>query len=90
MRNNPKTMLVLNFIDNFMDNQGYSPTRKEIASEILNGHTNASQHYITKLKDDELINVGKMGHRAIGVTIKGRQALSDWRHSNESDVSKAP
>lgn len=88
MRNNPKPMLVLNFINDFMNSEGYSPTRKEIASEILNGHTNASQHYITKLKDDELINVGKMGHRAIGVTQKGKKALSEWRQSNESDVSQ--
>tara|TARA_R110000751_G_scaffold177001_1_gene283235 strand:- start:235 stop:507 length:273 start_codon:yes stop_codon:yes gene_type:complete len=89
MKNNPKTMLVLNFINNFMNSEGYSPTRREIAAEILNGHTNASQHYITKLRDDELINVGSMGHRAIGVTHKGKRALSEWRKSNESDVSQA-
>ena len=88
MKNNPKPMLVLNFINDFMNSEGYSPTRREIASEILNGHTNASQHYITKLMDDELINVGKMGHRAIGVTLKGKRALSEWRKFNESDANK--
>ena len=88
MKNNPKPMLVLNFINDFMNSEGYSPTRREIASEILNGHTNASQHYITKLMDDELINVGKMGNRAIGVTLKGKRALSEWRKSTESDANK--
>ena len=88
MRNNPKTMLVLNFINNYMRVKGYSPTRREIAVEMLNGHTNASQHYITKLKQDDLIVVGDKGHRAIGVTVKGKRALSEWRQSNESDVSQ--
>ena len=88
MRNNPKTMLVLNFMDTYMRLKGYSPTRREIAVAMLNGHTNASQHYITKLKQDDFIVVGDKGHRAISVTQKGKLALSEWRQVNESDIGE--
>lgn len=90
MKNNPNDMLVLNFIHAHCLTWGYSPTRKEIATELLNGHTNGSQHYILKLKKDELINVGDKGHRAIGLTDKGIQALKEWGAANESDDGKTP
>lgn len=88
MRNNPKTFLVLNFINDFIVLNGYSPTRREIASKILNGHSNSGQHYIEKLKTDELIKVGEKGHRALSLTIKGKKTLSEWRKSIESHADK--
>ena len=89
MKNNPKDMLVLKFISDHCAQLGYAPTRKEIANKFANGFTNGSQHYIQKLKNDDLLRVGTKGHRAIGITSKGKRLLKQWKgDSDESNSDK--
>lgn len=77
MKNNPKDLEVLEFIDHFIKVNGYAPTRIEIATALNNGHAAGAQHYIIKLQKKEYINVGKSGHRAIGITAKGKRAIKE-------------
>ncbi|MBQ2908410.1 MAG: repressor LexA, partial [Clostridia bacterium] len=69
--NNNRENEVYEYLVNFIEEEGYPPTVREICRDLGFSSTSTAQYYLKKLEDKNLISCGAAKNRAI--TIKNKQ-----------------
>jgi len=76
---------ILVLVDGFIKDNGYPPTRTEIAIMMGSGSPNASQYHLLNLEKKGLINVKRNISRGLVVTAKGKKALAESRKNRNAN-----
>lgn len=79
---NPTRLMVLQFIKNYIDDNGWAPTVREIMPVVGNNSTSNVLYHLNNLQTDGLIRREPFKARAMAVTDEGKEALYEWLSSS--------
>lgn len=73
-----RQLLVLQFIKNYIEDEGWAPTVREIMPIVGLASTSAVAYHISNLVDAGLLIRGESKARALKITKEGNEALMGW------------
>ncbi len=76
--NNKREEQILEYISDYIENEGYPPTVREICKEVGFASTSTAQYYLKKLEARGLIALGGAKNRAI--TVKNKPLNNKTRY----------